>query len=170
MPELDVIAGAGLHIETDDAAEERARRADRDRRWPRIQTIPGSYAGAAAQPTYGYMPFQGPTQGRLWEVVTLRVSGPDPFTTIANCNMAAFVGSEVPQDASAEPPLFPELILMPGQVPNTAFFGRHVVQLRSTERVIVVFKGLPNNQQIQAWLGIIDHDYEQYLKIVGAVD
>ena len=127
-------------------------------------TLPASYQAAAAAATYCFMAFSQVTPGKIWEVMRIGVTGPDPFTVLAGVSVLAFRSSLVPQDSTAEPGTFGDLIAVMGQVPNTSFPSWHSTIVRANERVVLAFKGLANSQNLQGSMDVIEHDLTGFLR------
>src|ERR1035437_2620419 len=138
-------------------------------------TLPGSYqatAGAAA--TYCFLSFPQVTPGKIWEVMRIGITGPDPFTVLAGVSVLAFRTSFVPQDSAAAPGTFGDLLAVMGQVPNTSFPAWHSTIVRANERVVLAFKGLAAGQSLQGSMDVIEHDLPIFLRGLtwssGAID
>lgn len=135
-----------------------------DWRTSRAVTVNGSYVAAATAATYSFLSFPQVTPSKIWEIIRIGVTAPDPFTTLANVSVLAFRSSTIPQDSSTEPPSFGDLIAVLGSVPNTSFPGGTKAPVaRGNERIVLAFKGLANAQQIQASMDVIEHDLQAYL-------
>jgi hypothetical protein len=127
-------------------------------------TVNGSYQAAATAAVYCFLVFPQVTPNKIWEIGRIGVTAPDPFTTLAGVVVLAFRSSTIPQDSTAEPPTFGDLIAVLGSVPNTSYPGGiHAPVARGNERIVLAFKGLANAQQIQASMDITEHDLQAYL-------
>jgi hypothetical protein len=160
--DLDAVAGISLDIgKTTDMPTMRPRSFD----WTasRPLTLPGSYQAAAAPATYCFLSFPQVTPNKIWEVMRVGVTGPDPFTTLAGVAVLAFRSSLVPQDSASEPSTFGDLIAVMGSVPNTTYPTWRSTIVRSNERVVLAFKGLAASQSIQASMDVIEHDLANFL-------
>lgn len=127
-------------------------------------TVPGSYQAAAAPATYGFLSFPQVTPNKIWEIMRIGVTGPDPFTALAGVSVLAFRSSLVPQDSATEPATFGDLIAVMGQVPNTTYPAWRSTIARGNERVVLAFKGLAASQTIQASMDVIEHDLSSFLR------
>ncbi len=127
-------------------------------------TVPGSYQAAAAAATYCFMSFPQVTPGKIWEIMRIGVTGPDPFTALAGVSVLAFRSSLVPQDSATEPSTFGDLIAVMGQVPNTTYPTWRSTIARANERIVLAFKGLANGQTLQGSMDVIEHDLESFLR------
>jgi hypothetical protein len=126
-------------------------------------TVLGSYQAIAAPPTYCFLIFPQVTPNKIWEVMRIGVTAPDPFTALAGVSVMAFRSSTVPQDSSTEPATFGDLIAVLGGVPNTSYPATRAVLARGNERIVLAFKGLAANQQLQASMDVVEHDLQTYL-------
>jgi hypothetical protein len=132
-------------------------------------TVLGSYIAAAAASTYCFLVFPQTTPNKIWEVMRIGVTAPDPFTTLAGVTCLAFRSSFVPQDSTAEPATFGDLIAVLGAVPNTSYPATRSVLCRGNERVVLAFKGLANAQQLQASMDVVEHDLQAFLLSLQSV-
>jgi hypothetical protein len=130
---------------------------------PRPVTVLGSYQAPAAAFTYSFLSFPQCTPGKIWMVLRIGVTAPDPFTTLAGVTVLAFRSSTIPQDSNTEPPTFGDLIAVLGAVPNTSYPAWKSVFARGNERIALALKGLANSQGIQASMDIIEYDLYTYL-------
>ena len=125
---------------------------------PRTVTVPGSYQSAAAALTYGFLVFPQVPPKKIWMVMRVGVTAPDPFTTLAGVTVLAFRSSNMPQDSNTEPVTFGDLVGVLGSVPNTLYPAYKSTFLRGNERLNLAFKSLANLQQIQASMDVIEYD------------
>lgn len=169
--EIDFAASAALEIGRK-ATETRASMRSRARLgWEtsRPVTLQGSYQAPATAFTYSFLSFPVCTPNKIWEVMRFGVTAPDPFTTLAGVTVLAFRATFVPQDSNTEPPTFGDLLAVLGSVPNTNYPSTRSVLVRGFERVVLAFKGLANNQAIQASMDVVEHDLEAYLLSLKSV-
>lgn len=161
---IDLEASASLRASLDDDNEsEYTKRA----RYPKPYTVPLDFQSAGT--TYEFKAFPGPTVTRIWEVMRVAVMPSDPFTTLASTILVmASIMNAAPAANATEPTAFGEMILAPGTIPNTAEWGRQQLVLRSTERIVLGFKGLASGQGLSAWLFVYDWDLDAYLCKVGS--
>jgi hypothetical protein len=135
---------------------------------PRPVTLQAMFNNSNAQgnnpaTTYTFMSFPQVTPGKIWMVLRIGVTAPDPFTTLAGVTVLAFRSSTIPQDSNTEPPTFGDLIAVLGAVPNTSYPAWKSVFARGNERIALALKGLANSQGIQASMDIIEYDLYTYL-------
>jgi hypothetical protein len=127
-------------------------------------TVNASYQAIAAPPTYCFLSFPQVTPMKIWEITRIGITAPDPFTTLAGVTVLAYRASTVPQDTSTEPQTFGDLLAVIGSVPNTSFPGGNRPPVaRGNERIVLAFKGLTANQQLQASMDVFEHDLQAYL-------
>jgi hypothetical protein len=170
MPEVDLEIGAAVGIGKRAEIPVSGSRPRLD--WPisRATTVQATFNNSLAQgnnpaTTYTFMSFPQVTPNKIWAVLRIGVTAPDPFTVLAGVSVLAFRSSTVPQDSNAEPPTFGDLIGVLGQVPNTLYpVSPRTITARGNERVVLAFKGLANAQQIQASMDVIEHDLQAYLQ------
>lgn len=129
----------------------------------RPATVVASYQASSTQPTYGFLVFPQVTPGKIWVICRIGVSGNDPFTVIAGASALAYRSATIPQDSSVEPATFGDLLGVIGQIPNTYYPPTTNIYARGNERVVVAMRGLPNGQQIQGSMDIIEHDLNCFL-------
>jgi hypothetical protein len=132
-------------------------------RYARSATIDASYTAAAAQPTYGFLAFPPPTPHKVWEVFNIAVGGVDPFSAPAGQVLVA-ASPIVPQDSSVEGTNFGEMVYPPVGMPAVLELPRKSCIIEFPTRVLLVFKSLGNNQQIQASMFILEYDKAEYLR------
>jgi hypothetical protein len=158
--DLKVVAGVALGIgEQAKLPGERPRKLSDTTSRP--ITLPGSYQGSGT--TYGFLAFPPCTPGKIWEVLRIGVTGSDPFTTLAGVTVLAYRSSFVPQDSATEPATFGDLLAVLGSIPNTSYPAWKSTVVRQQERVVLAFKGLAVNIQVQASIDVIEHDLQCYL-------
>lgn len=126
-------------------------------------TLPGSYQAPAVAFTYSFLNFPVVTPNKIWEIMRFGVTAPDPFTALAGVSVLAFRTTFQPQDSNTEPQTFGDLLAVLGSVPNTSYPATRSVVVRGFERIVLAFKGLANNQQIQASIDVVEHDLQAYL-------
>jgi hypothetical protein len=161
--DLDAVAGISLDIGRTADVPSGTRPA---LNWDtsRVVTLPGSYQAPAVAFTYSFLSFPVVSPDKIWEVMRFGVTAPDPFTVLAGVSVLAFRATFVPQDSNTEPQTFGDLMAVLGGVPNTSFpSARRPPVCRGMERIVLAFKGLANNQQIQASLDVVEHDLQAYL-------
>src|ERR1700676_5103651 len=56
----------------------------------RVAEIVGSYQAAAAALTYCFLTFPQVTPNKVWEIIRIGVTAPDPFTTLTGVSVLAF--------------------------------------------------------------------------------
>jgi hypothetical protein len=132
-------------------------------------TLPGSYQAASTAFTYCFLNFPVCTPNKIWEIMRFGVTAPDPFTILAGVSVLAFRTTFQPQDSNTEPATFGDLLAVLGSVPNTSYPATRSVLIRGFERVVLCFKGLANNQQLQASIDVVEHDLQSYLLSLSSV-
>ena len=156
-------AGIGVKLRLGGVDDDSPKRIDPDK-VSKVLTIPSSYNAQNPALTYGFLEFPSPTRDKVWELLRVSASGPDPFTVLAGVSMIAFVSQQSYQDSATEPPGFPDLLAGAGSVPNTLYIGRRTCIIRSVDNVILCFKGLANAQEIQGSIAVIEHDYATFIR------
>lgn len=105
--------------------------------------------------TYIFMNCGGPPSGWRREIRWFAVWGADPFTTITGNVVALIAGDGQYQDTSTEPAAFTQVTTISGTIPNRFSAGSNELTLLPGQRLILMFKGLGNNVQVncfgQAW-------------------
>lgn len=134
----------------------------------RVSTVQASFINGLSQgnnpaTTYTFMVFPQVTPNKIWNIMRIGVTAPDPFATLAGVTVLAFRNSTIPQDSNVEPTTFGDLIAVLGAVPNTTYPAFNSVVTRMHERVVLAFKGLAVSQSIQATMDIIEHDLQAYM-------
>ena len=94
---------------------------------------------------YTYIDLGMPKVGWLWDIMRLAASGNDPTTAVTG-SVFAFIG-RVPMDAAALD-TYPQVVEIPGTIPNLAFYSRQQVIVRPGQHLVLGFKSLPNATQI----------------------
>jgi hypothetical protein len=138
------------------------------RETPRPVTVQATFNNGNAQgnnpaTTYTFMSFPQVPPLKIWMVLRIGVTGPDPFATLAGVSALAFRSSTVPQDSNTEPPTFGDLIAVLGTVPNTAYPSWKSVFTRANERIVLAYKSLANSQVIQASMDVLEFDLVSFL-------
>jgi hypothetical protein len=165
FPEVDLGAAASVALEIGKTTEiPLGTRSRLGGETSRPVTVIGSYQAAATAAIYCFLVFPQVTPNKIWEITRIGVTAPDPFTVLAGVSVMAFRSSTVPQDSTAEPQTFGDLLAVLGGVPNTSFpGGARAPVARGNERIVLAFKGLANNQQLQASMDVFEHDLQEYM-------
>src|SRR6202011_175698 len=82
-------------------------------------TVLGMFANGLSQgnnpaTTYTFMVFPQVTPNKVWEIMRIGVTAPDPFTALAGVSVLAFRSSFIPQDSNTEPATFGDLLAVLG--------------------------------------------------------
>lgn len=123
-------------------------------RTPLLRAVLGS-AVNSSNLAYIFMNCGGPPAGWRREIRWFAVWGADPFTTISGNVVAIIAGDGQYQDNATEPAAFTQLATISGTIPNRFSAGSNELTLLPGQRLILMFKGLGNNVQVncfgQAW-------------------
>jgi hypothetical protein len=132
----------------------------------RAVSVQASYQAAIGPPAFCFLALPAVTPGKIWEVLRIGVTSPDPFTSLTGVGVTALAyrSAFVPQDSNKEPSSFGDLISVLGVVPSVIFSPHRAVLIRGSERVIFVFQMLPSLQQIQASMDVIEHDTSEFMR------